>query len=130
MTRIKRSKYGNRKVTDAYGNKFDSKKEKDRYYELLMMEKGGIIQNLQRQVHFELLPAVYEDVTIKMKTKVKEQRQLLFRATEYVADFTYIQDGEDVVEDVKASANFQDPVYKLKKKMMYYIHNVKIKEVY
>ena len=128
--RTKRSKYGNRKVIDGNGNKFDSKKEKDRYCELLMMEKAGLIQNLQRQVHFELLPAMYENVVIELKTKFKEERKCVYRATEYIADFTYIQDGQEIVEDVKASIHFQDPVYKLKKKMMYYIHNIKIKEVY
>ena len=128
--RTKRSKYGNRKVIDGNGNKFDSKKEKDRYYELLMMEKAGLIQNLQRQVHFELLPAMYENVVIELKTKFKEERKCVYRATEYIADFTYLQDGQEIVEDVKASIRFQDPVYKLKKKMMYYIHNIKIKEVY
>ena len=128
--RTKRSKYGNRKVIDGNGNKFDSKKEKDRYSELLMMEKAGLIQNLQRQVHFELLPAMYENVVIELKTKFKEERKCVYRATEYIADFTYLQDGQEIVEDVKASIRFQDPVYKLKKKMMYYIHNIKIKEVY
>lgn len=126
----KRSKYGNRKIITIDGQKFDSKKEKQRYDELVLMEKAGLIRNLKRQVPFELLPAVWEDVTIQLKTKVKQERRCIFRTTEYVADFTYEQDGVEVVEDVKASAYFQDSVYKLKKKMMYCIHNIKIKEVY
>lgn len=126
----KKSKYGNRKITTLDGQKFDSKKEHDRYLILKLKEERGIIQNLKRQVRFELLPAIYEDVTVQLKTKTKEKRVCVYRATEYVADFTYIQDGEEIVEDVKASYYFQDPVYKLKKKMMYYIHHIKIKEVY
>lgn len=130
IRRKSKSKYGNRKIVTIDGQKFDSKKEKARYDELVQLEKEGAISNLKRQVHFELLPAVYEDVKIQLKRKIKEERRCIFRATEYIADFTYELDGEDVVEDVKASAYFQDPVYKIKKKLMYCIHNIKIKEVY
>lgn len=126
----RKSKYGNRKIVDIDGNKFDSKKEQKRYYELKLMEREGLIQNLKRQVPFELLPAMYETEVIELKTKTKEVRKCVHRATEYIADFTYLQDGDEVVEDVKADKKFQDPVYKLKKKMMYYIHHIKIKEVY
>lgn len=95
-----------------------------------MMEQAGLIWNLRRQVSFTLLPAVYETQTVQLKTKTKEKTVCLYRETNYVADFVYVQDGEEIVEDVKASAEFQDPVYKLKKKLMYMMNNVKIKEVY
>lgn len=112
------------------GQKFDSKKELARYNELVKMEKEGKIWNLRRQVRYVLLQSIYEDVPVQLKYKVKYKRVCLFRETAYIADFVYDQDGAEVVEDVKASQWFQDPVYKLKKKLMYMIHNIKIKEVY
>lgn len=48
----------------------------------------------------------------------------------YYADFVYDKDGETIVEDVKASKYFQTDVYKIKRKLMLYIHGIKIKEVY
>lgn len=128
--KTKRSKYGNTKVKTEDGLVFDSKKEKERYDKLLEMEREGKIWNLRRQVEYLLLPAVTETVPVQLKTKVKYKEVTLYRETNYKADFVYIEDGEEIVEDVKASKWFQDPVYKLKKKLMYMIHHIKIKEVY
>lgn len=128
--KTKRSKYGNTKVKTEDGLVFDSKKEKERYDKLLEMEREGKIWNLRRQVEYLLLPAVTETVPVQLKTKVKYKEVTLYRETNYKADFVYMEDGEEVVEDVKASKWFQDPVYKLKKKLMYMIHHIKIKEVY
>lgn len=47
--------------------KYDSKKEYDRWLELQMLEKGGAISDLQRQVEYEIIPAHYE--TIHMRDK-------------------------------------------------------------
>lgn len=106
------SKYGSHK-TYYKGIRFDSRKEADRYVELCILQKAGIIFDLQRQVQFTLIPAQYEG------------KKCVFRATNYYADFTYIQDGRLVVEDVKG---FKTKEYQLKKKMMYYFHHIKIKE--
>lgn len=95
------------------GIRFDSQKEADRYGGLLLLQKAGIISDLQRQVKFTLLPAQYEG------------KKCIFKATNYYADFTYMQDGKLVVEDVKG---FKTKEYQLKKKMMYYFHHIKIKE--
>lgn len=129
-TKTKTGKYRNRFTLDEDGQKFDSKKEMRRYLELKKMEQQGLIWNLRRQVKFTLLPSVYEERTVQLKRKTTTKKVCVFRETSYWADFVYVQDGEEVVEDVKASAKFQDPVYKLKKKMMYMIHQVKIKETY
>ena len=48
-------KYHNTKVTFG-GITFDSKLEADRWAELTMLERLGAIQNLQRQVEYELRP--------------------------------------------------------------------------
>ena len=127
---MKRSKYRNFKTQAANGEKFDSRKEMERYNELVKMEQEGLIWDLRRQVRYTLLQSAYEEVPVQMKRKVKTKRVCLFRETYYIADFVYWKDDVEIVEDVKASKRFQDPVYKLKKKLMYMIHNIKIKEVY
>ena len=126
----KRSKYHNYRVEGPNGEKFDSKKELARFNELVKLEREGKIWNLRRQVKYTLLQTVYEEVPVQLKRKVSYKKTVLFRETSYTADFVYQQDGQEVVEDVKASAFFQDPVYRLKKKLMYMIHNIKIKEIY
>ena len=100
----RRNKYGNHK-TEVDGIVFDSRKEANRYAELLMMEKAGIIKDLLRQVRFEIVP------------KVKGNGETS-RARFYVADFTYTQDGQKVIEDVKSPATRADKVYSLKKALM------------
>lgn len=110
-----RSKYGNRKV-ERDGVKFDSRKEARRWSELSLLENAGAIQNLQRQVRFELLPSQ------RIDGKVVE------RAVHYVADFVYEQDGERIVEDTKSPAT-RTPVYIVKRKLMLWMHGIRIKEV-
>jgi len=101
------------KTTSKYRNcrfgGFDSKKEAERYAELLLLQRAGKISNLQRQVKFELIPAQYRD------------GKCLFRKCEYIADFVYEQDGHKVVEDVKG---FRTPEYIIKRKLMYYTHGI------
>lgn len=66
------SKYHNQKIT-VDGITFDSRKEYRRFRELCLMERAGEIDNLERQVKFELIP------TQKKNGKVLE------RACSYVA---------------------------------------------
>lgn len=97
------SKYHNKK-TDG----FDSKKERDRYFELKLMERAGQISNLRRQVRFVVIPKTDK-----------------FRETCYIADFVYFQNGKQVVEDCKG---YRTEVYRIKKKLMYDRHGILIKE--
>lgn len=128
---IRRSKYGNRKIKTEDGLIFDSKKEKERYDTLRLLERRGEIWNLKRQVRYLLLPKITEQIPVQLKTKVSYKDTTLFRETAYIADFVYTDsEGNEVVEDVKANEWFQDPLYKLKKKLMYMIHHIKIKEIY
>lgn len=106
------SKYHSRKVT-IDGITFDSRKEARRYSELLLLERTGAIQNLQRQVKYELIPAQRVD------GKVAE------RACSYIADFVYEQNGRQIVEDTKG---FKTPEYRLKKKLLLYFHGIVVKE--
>lgn len=105
----KKSKYNNKKVKLEDGTTFDSKDEYIRWKTLCILQDKGFIQNLDRQVDFDLLPA-FKGVQ---------------RAMKYVADFTYTENGKLVVEDAKG---FKTEGYKIKKKLMYYFHRVIIKE--
>lgn len=108
------SKYHNHrcKVGDEV---LDSIKEAQRYKELLLLEKAGIIKDLQRQVKFVLIPTQRDEVT----------KKVIERERSYYADFVYYMNGERVVEDVKG---MKTEVYKLKKALMLYHHGIRIKE--
>jgi hypothetical protein len=109
------SKYGNRKTT-LNGVKFDSQKEAQRYATLRLLERAGRITNLQCQVKFVLIPAQRD-----------ERGKLLERECSYVADFVYFDFalGREVVEDAKG---YRTDTYKLKKKMMLWVHGIQITE--
>ena len=107
-----RSKYHSRKVTND-GETFDSVKEYRRWCELKLLERAGQINGLERQKQFELIPSQ------RMGGKVVE------RACNYIADFTYWQDDRFVVEDTKG---FKTPEYRIKKKLLLYVHGIRIKE--
>ena len=102
------NKYGNRKLKAPDGQVFDSVKEFHRWGCLRLLERAGAIQNLQRQVKYELIP--------------KQDGE---RACNYIADFTYIENGKLVVEDVKG---VRTDAYKIKKKLMLWVHCIRIKE--
>ena len=101
----KKSKYGNERV-ETNGIKFDSKKEARRYMELRQLETMGKISDLKLQHTFTLQEA--------FTTESGERIQ----AIKYIADFTYMEDGNFVVEDVKSPATRNNPVYRMKNKMM------------
>lgn len=103
------SKYRAKKVT-VNGITFDSKHEADRWQELQILQNAGLIEQLKRQVKFDLIP-----------TQKGE------RGVSYFADFTYItKGGSFVVEDAKG---FRTPEYIIKRKLMLWIHGIRIKEV-
>lgn len=111
--RSKGSKYHNRKVTRD-GITFDSVKEYKRFCELSQLEKAGAITDLQRQVKFRLIDSQRQD------GKVVE------RPCNYIADFVYMKDGEKVVEDTKGVRTAD---YIIKRKLMLWVHGIRIKEV-
>lgn len=112
------TKYHNRK-TVVDGMTFDSKKESKRYQELVLLERGKEIYNLQTQVRFELIP------TQKVGGKTVE------RPVHYVADFVYHRASDDqmVVEDVKSEATRKLPAYILKRKLMLFREGLQIHEI-
>jgi hypothetical protein len=111
-------KYRNQKQKTKQGT-FDSKKEHSRYGELKILEEAGIISALQTQVWFEVVPRQIDEKT----GKVTE------RASRYIADFVYMQDGKMVVEDTKSPITRMEPAYVLKRKLMLLVHGVKIVEL-
>lgn len=78
-----------------------------------LLERAGVIADLKRQVKFELIPSQRVD------GKVVE------RPCTYVADFVYQEGGKTVVEDVKG---YKTPDYRIKKKLLLYIHGIQIRE--
>jgi hypothetical protein len=106
-----RSKY-HAKKTCIDGIVFDSKREADRYLVLKSMEEDGTIENLRRQVRYELIP----DFEVDGKH---------YRPVYYVADFVYVEDGKEVVEDVKG---MRTDVYRLKSKLFARRYGKVIKE--
>lgn len=108
----KQNKYHNKKAIYD-GIKFDSVKEKNRYIGLKQLERLGVIQNLQRQVKYELQPS------FKLNGKT-------IRSITYIADFVYIQDNKEIIEDVKGMRTKE---YLLKKKMFEYKYQKEIKEI-
>lgn len=119
-----RSKYGSKKVT-IDGITFDSQKEARRFRELSLLERAGKVTDLKRQVTFLLIPCQYEPDTIGVRGGVKRGK-LIEREVSYVADFVYTEDGKQIVEDTKG---FKTKDYIIKRKLMLYIHGIRIKEV-
>lgn len=126
---MKVSKYRNKKVS-FQGEEFDSKRELQRYLVLKDAESKGIIQNLQKQVKFELIPKIEEDVVIHLKTKDKIQRKTIQQPITYKADFVYEKDGVMIVEDVKISDYLLPKDYILKEKLFRWKYGFSIKRVY
>ena len=121
------NKYGNKKIT--VGNEtFDSGKEYRRFCELKLLQRGKKISDLRRQVKFVLIPTQYEKFprySQKTGKRLKDGIRTLEQELSYVADFVYMQDGKQIVEDVKG---FKTPEYRIKKKLLLWVHGIQIKE--
>ena len=116
MSYLVKNKYGAKKVTAPDGQKFDSQHEHQRWVILKLMERAGKIKDLRRQVKYVLIPAQRD-----------ARGKILEYECSYIADFVYYdcQLKQEVVEDAKG---MKTDVYKIKKKLMLYIHDIQIKE--
>lgn len=101
------TKYNNKRIYTEDGW-FDSQRELRRWQELKLLEKAGKITGLERQVNFPLIP------------KSGREREIVYRA-----DFVYEERGMKVVEDSKG---FRDRTYKLKRRLMLWLHKIAIFE--
>ena len=108
------SKYGNRKTVFA-GLTFDSKREAARYGELMVLERTGRIRGLQRQVKYELAPAV------KFVGARRTKPALVYRA-----DFTYWENDSHIVEDVKGVETTE---FRINRHLMKSVHGIDIRIV-
>ena len=100
----KRNKYGAIK-TAYYGITFDSKGEAERYLKLREMQNEKKIINLKMQQKFPL------EVNGK-------------KVCDYIADFTYTEHGEFIVEDFKGVLT---DLFRLKAKLFEAIYGFKIR---
>jgi hypothetical protein len=124
-----RPKYGNTKIKNAYGT-FDSSLEWSRFLFLSNREKEGEITNLRRQVEYLLIPAQYGTEIKHLKTKDKEVRVLLERSCSYIADFVYERNGKTIVEDCKGSKYIITADFKIKKKLLLWVHGIELRYVF
>ena len=104
----KKNKYGaKRKQVD--GINFHSTWEADRYSELRIMEKAGLISQLKLQVKYPL----------KVNGAI---------VSNYIADFVYYdRERNEITEDAKG---VKAPEYRLKKKLLLAIYGIEIFESY
>lgn len=106
----KPNKYRN-SVVEWEGARFHSKKELNRWLELVELQKLGAIRNLRRQVKYDL---IVNDV----------------RVTGYVADHVYEEwygiEWVQIIEDVKG---VRTPEYRLKRNLMRALYGITIREV-
>lgn len=113
----KPAKYRNRKVIQG-DQVFDSAKEARRWAVLEQMQSAGQIQELRRQVAFELAPAV----KLMGENRTKP-------ALRYVSDFTYLRDGKRTIEDIKSPATRKLAIYRAKAHLMKTVLGLDIHEV-
>ncbi|MBH9725134.1 DUF1064 domain-containing protein [Burkholderia contaminans] len=111
-------KYRNTKC-EHNGIKFDSEKERSRWFHLNQLQSTGLIRDLELQVVFVLTDRMQRD------------DGTWERASKYVADFVYVdaETGNQVVEDVKSVATRKNPTYIQKRKTMLARYGITIKEV-
>lgn len=101
--------------TERDGIRFASKREAARYDELRLLERAGEIRDLRLQVRY--------------RCEVNG-----VHVCDYLSDFTFYERAEDgvtwrlVVEDVKSEATRRIPVYRLKKKLVFALYGVDIRE--
>lgn len=107
----KASKYNNEKV-EADGKVFDSKHEYEVYTVLKFRQMAGEISELKTQAEFLLVP--------------KQGKE---RAVKYIADFSWIENGELKVGDAKSEATRKLSTYVMKRKLMLQKFNIQIIEL-
>jgi hypothetical protein len=114
---VKRSKYRNVKVV-VDGQTFDSKREAAYWQGLKARERNGEIANLRPQVVFALCAPDRREKTAHFQQAVV--------ISYYVADFVYVEAGQQHVVDAKGK---RTALYALKKKWLELQDGIVIEEV-
>lgn len=122
-----RSKYG-AVATEVGGIRFDSAKEAKRYGELRLLEKAGVITELEVHPKFPIdVVALYRDGRWTWR-KGSDPPEVIWCGV-YTADFRYRDGaGKVVIEDVKSWPT-RTTAYRLRKRLVEAIHGVTITEV-
>ncbi len=104
-------KYKNQPV-EINGIRFDSRKEGERYDQLRFMQRNGVIRDLEVHPRFPLV-VHGQDCGV------------------YEGDFAWVdpETGERVVEDVKSPATRKLPTYRLKRRLVWALYGLTIREV-
>lgn len=105
-------KYRNRRTVIG-DQRYRSQREAARHQELLLLQRAGHVCDIRREVAFVLAPRV----------RFTGQRQT--PPLRYVADFTYTENGRQVVEDAKG---VRTQVYKIKRHLMLAVHGIEVRE--
>jgi hypothetical protein len=106
----KKHKYGAKAVIGADGKKTDdSTKEGRRRWLLETRERLGEISDLRCQVRYEFVING-------------------FKVCAYVADFVYLEDGREIVEDVKSVMTRKLREYRIKVKLMKAVFGITVVE--
>lgn len=92
------------------GIRFHSISEANRWLALRTLAKNGVIKNLRRQVKYPLA----------IRTEHGEFKR------SYVADFVYVENGAEIVEDWKPGVQTSD--YRIKRDLMHALHGITIRE--
>ena len=126
-------KYGNKKIV-IDGIEFDSQKEARRYCELKLLQRAGKITDLQLQKEFELIPTQYETYARygKKGQRIKDGKRCIEQSCVYKADFAYMQNGKQVVEDTKGCRDPSSAGYAkfvIKRKLMLWRYGIRVVEI-
>ena len=89
---------------------FASKKEMKRYAELRLLERAGEVQDLELQPEFR--------VSINGE-----------HFCTYTADFSYIEKGQRVIEELKSTGTAKDAAYRLRKKAAELFYGIKVRVI-
>lgn len=107
---LKRANKYNARKTLCDGHWFDSQKEANHYLLLKRLELAGEISDLRLQPKFRL----QEGFVNNEGNWVKK--------IDYFADFSYVEAGVTIVEDVKSVATAREATFRMKFKLVQFMH--------
>ncbi|CAM4393913.1 DUF1064 domain-containing protein [Comamonas aquatilis] len=99
----------------ADGTTFDSRAEHRRWAHLCQLQAMSLISDLRRQVVFEMVPSVKFAGAARARPAIR-----------YIADFVYLENGIEVIEDVKG---VETPEFKIKRHLMKALLGLEVKVV-
>lgn len=121
------NKYRNKGI-EIDGIHFASRAEA-KWYKVFKNQKAcGEIRGFRMQVPFELVPAQKMPATkFDKKGNPRTVEKVVEMAVKYIADFVVDEnDGTQTVYDVKG---FPDQKWPIKRKLMLYVHGIRVQEV-